>query len=108
MTGVAVSPHFKKHFVCVVTYGTERPTVGGPGCGQALGERDEIEDGLRGRPPAGTVRANAVIAVQSFLNDGVIADISIAVDDASFVLVPAPASAALLGFGGLCATRRRR
>ncbi|MFI4872544.1 MAG: PEP-CTERM sorting domain-containing protein [Phycisphaerales bacterium JB061] len=63
---------------------------------------------IGGIAPAGAVRANAVIAVQSFLNDGNIADISIAVDDASLVLVPAPASAALLGLGGLVAARRRR
>ena len=75
---------------------------------QDLLTNDYQQFSISGVAPAGTVRANAVIAVQSFLNDGVIADISIAVDDASFVLVPAPASAALLGLGGLCATRRRR
>ncbi|RNC82120.1 MAG: PEP-CTERM sorting domain-containing protein [Phycisphaera sp.] len=63
---------------------------------------------IGGVAPAGATRANAVVAVQSFLNDGIIADISIAVDDAEFVLVPAPASAALLGLGGLVAARRRR
>lgn len=69
---------------------------------------DYQEFAISGLAPAGTVRANAVVAVQSFVNDGVLADISIAVDDASFVAVPAPASAALLGLGGLAATRRRR
>jgi hypothetical protein len=63
---------------------------------------------VSGIAPAGAARAAAVIAVQSFLNDGVIADISIAVDDASLVLVPAPASAALLALGSLAAARRRR
>lgn len=58
--------------------------------------------------PANAARANAVIAVQSFLNNGVLADISIAVDDASLTLVPAPASAALLALGGFAASRRRR
>ncbi|MEM8756709.1 MAG: hypothetical protein AAGF47_02880 [Planctomycetota bacterium] len=58
--------------------------------------------------PAGAVAANAVLAVQSFLNDGFLADTSVAWDDASFVLVPSPASAALLGLGGLAAARRRR
>lgn len=63
---------------------------------------------VSGVAPTGAVRANAVVAVQSFLNDGVLADISIAVDDASFVVVPAPASAALMGLGGLVMARRRR
>ncbi len=75
---------------------------------QDLLTNDYQQFSIGGVAPAGTVRANAVIAVQSFLNDGNIADISIAVDDAAFVLVPAPASAALLGLGGLCAVRRRR
>ncbi|GAB5496070.1 MAG: hypothetical protein Phyf2KO_11500 [Phycisphaerales bacterium] len=75
---------------------------------QGLLTPDYQQFSIGGIAPAGATRANAVIAVQSFLNDGNIADISIAVDDAEFVLVPAPASAALLGLGGLVASRRRR
>ena len=75
---------------------------------QNLLTSDYQQFSIGGIAPAGATRANAVIAVQSFLNDGNIADISIAGDDAEFVLVPAPASAALLGLGGLVASRRRR
>ncbi|MEQ9454726.1 MAG: PEP-CTERM sorting domain-containing protein [Phycisphaeraceae bacterium] len=57
-------------------------------------------------PPTAT-RANVVLAVQSFVNDGVFANIQIAADDASFGIVPEPASAALLALGGLAAFRRR-
>jgi hypothetical protein len=63
---------------------------------------------IGGIAPAGTVGGRAVLAVQSFTNNGIIADMSIALDDASLVAVPAPASAALLGLGGLAAIRRRR
>ena len=58
--------------------------------------------------PAGTARAAVVIAVQSFVNDGVIANTSVAWDDASFSVIPAPASIALLGLAGIGAARRRR
>lgn len=58
--------------------------------------------------PTGTARAALVIAAQSFTNDGVVADTTVVIDDASFSVVPAPASAALLGLGGLVAARRRR
>jgi hypothetical protein len=57
--------------------------------------------------PATATRANVVLAVQSFVNDGVFANIQIAADDASFTVVPEPASAALLALGGLAALRRR-
>lgn len=63
---------------------------------------------INGIAPAGTARAAVVIAVQSFLNDGVIAETSVAWDDASLVAVPAPASVSLLGLAGLAAVRRRR
>lgn len=58
--------------------------------------------------PVGTASVQAVLAVQSFANDGVNdANISVAWDDAS--LIPAPGSAALLlGFAGLVSSRRRR
>lgn len=58
--------------------------------------------------PAGTAQAALVIAVQSFTNNGSQANTSVAWDDASFTVVPAPASAALLGLAGLSAVRRRR
>lgn len=63
---------------------------------------------LSGIAPAGTARAAVVVAVQSFLNDGTIANTSVAWDDASFVAIPAPASAALMGLGSIAAFRRRR
>lgn len=63
---------------------------------------------LGGIAPAGTARAAVVLATQSFINDGVIANTSVAWDDASLVAVPAPASIALLGLAGLSAARRRR
>ena len=55
--------------------------------------------------PAGADSARAVYAIQSF---GGVIDQLIYVDDASFTVVPAPAAFALLGLGGLTATRRRR
>jgi len=58
--------------------------------------------------PTGAARAVVVFALQSFTNNGQLANISVAFDAASFVLVPAPASMALLGLGGLAAARRRR
>ena len=58
--------------------------------------------------PTGATQAALVIAVQSFTNDGVAANIDIAIDDASFTAVPTPATAALLGLGGLATARRRR
>ncbi|MDX2146344.1 MAG: PEP-CTERM sorting domain-containing protein [Planctomycetota bacterium] len=58
--------------------------------------------------PAGATRAAIVVAVQSFVNDGVIAETSVAWDDASFAVVPAPTSLGVLGLGALVAGRRRR
>lgn len=59
--------------------------------------------------PAGAARAVIVLAVQSFINDGVIANTSVAWDDASFSVVPAPgAGVVALGAAGLFAARRRR
>lgn len=58
--------------------------------------------------PDGAARAAIVLAVQSFTHSGLIADTSVAWDDASFSTVPAPAATALLGLGLLTAGRRRR
>lgn len=58
--------------------------------------------------PVGAARAAIVLAVQSFAHDGPIADTSVAWDDASFSVIPAPGAAALLGLGLLAAGRRRR
>lgn len=58
--------------------------------------------------PAGATRAVIVFAVESFNNNGFLANASVAFDAASFRLVPAPSSLALLGLGGLAAARRRR
>jgi len=58
--------------------------------------------------PAGAFRAGIVFAVESFNHRGVIADTSVAWDDASFRTIPAPSAAALLAIGGLFAGRRRR
>ncbi len=55
--------------------------------------------------PAGADSARVVYAIQSF---GGVIDQLIYVDDASFTVVPAPGALALLGLGGLTATRRRR
>ena len=57
---------------------------------------------LSGVAPAGTVQVEAFILYLQPFNDGGAAHI----DNVS--LIPAPASAALLGLGGLVATRRRR
>lgn len=58
--------------------------------------------------PAGAVEARIVFAVQSFANNGQLADTSVAWDDASLRSVPTPAAAGLLGMGILAAARRRR
>lgn len=58
--------------------------------------------------PTGATRAAVVFAVQSFLNDGANADTSVAWDDASLSVVPAPASLGVLAMSGLVALRRRR
>lgn len=56
--------------------------------------------------PAGTAYANFVLV---HVQAGVaITGGSVFVDDANFVLVPAPATAGVLGLGGLAAMRRRR
>ncbi|WP_428386673.1 PEP-CTERM sorting domain-containing protein [Mucisphaera sp.] len=57
--------------------------------------------------PAGATQAGIVFAVQSFDNDGSDANIQVVLDNASFDVVPEPASAALLALGGLAALRRR-
>jgi hypothetical protein len=60
--------------------------------------------------PIGAARAAVVVAVASpapFVPDP-LADTSVAWDDASLTIVPAPAAAAVLGFAGLFAGRRRR
>ncbi len=58
--------------------------------------------------PANTVRANIVMAVESFNNNGVFADTSVAWDDVSFRAIPAPGAVAVIGLGLLGAARRRR
>jgi hypothetical protein len=60
--------------------------------------------------PAGAVKAAIVIAAASFHGPGytVPADTSVAWDDASFDVIPAPGAAALFGAFGLVSLRRRR
>lgn len=58
--------------------------------------------------PPGAARAAVVLAVQSYLNDGVFANTSVAWDDASLTTVPAPAGCAIVGLGLLASSRRRR
>jgi hypothetical protein len=58
--------------------------------------------------PANAAIAKVVFAVQSFTNNGSPADTSVAWDDASLTVVPAPSAAGLLAIGGLLAARRRR
>lgn len=58
--------------------------------------------------PANASIAKVVFAVQSFTNNGSPADTSVAWDDASLTVVPAPSAAGLLAIGGLLAARRRR
>jgi len=61
--------------------------------------------------PAGADTARVVYAIQSFTNDG-LADIgTVYVDDVSLVVVPEPASLALIALGGvglIASSRRRR
>lgn len=63
---------------------------------------------LESTAPAGATRAAIVFAVQSFVNNGSLANTSVAWDDASFRTIPTPATAALLAMGVLAAGRRRR
>jgi hypothetical protein len=58
--------------------------------------------------PEGATRAAVVFAVQSFFHTGNIADTSVAWDDASLTVIPAPASLGLLAMAGLTGLRRRR
>lgn len=58
--------------------------------------------------PAGSARAAIVIAAQSFTHTGPIADTSVAWDDASFDVVPAPGGVMVLSVAGLAGLRRRR
>lgn len=58
--------------------------------------------------PAGATRAAVVFAVQSFVNDGVIANTSVAWDDASLTVIPSPASFGVAGLAGVIVLRRRR
>ncbi|MEL6795878.1 MAG: hypothetical protein AAFO89_03550 [Planctomycetota bacterium] len=60
---------------------------------------------LTATAPAGAATGTVVIAVQTFGSAAPFEGF-IQIDDASFI--PAPASAALLGLGGLAAARRRR
>jgi hypothetical protein len=58
--------------------------------------------------PTNASYAKIVFAVQSFTNDGSAANTSVAWDDASFSVIPAPSAAGALALGGLLAARRRR
>lgn len=58
--------------------------------------------------PEGATRAAVVLAVQSFYHTGPLADTSVAWDDASLTVIPAPASLGLLTMAGLVGIRRRR
>lgn len=58
--------------------------------------------------PTNAAIAKIVFAVQSFTNNGSPADTSVAWDDASFSVIPAPSAAGALSLGGLLAARRRR
>lgn len=58
--------------------------------------------------PANAAIAKVVFAVQSFANNGSPADTSVAWDDASLTLIPAPSATAALALSGLLAARRRR
>lgn len=58
--------------------------------------------------PAGTARAAIVLAVESFTNNGTQSDTSVAWDDASFAVVPAPGALGLVGGLALAGLRRRR
>lgn len=101
----------------VAEYRIEWRDAGGNIIGDQFGLNTSYEAGLTSEyqrfalsavAPAGAAQASAVFAVQSFANNGVLADISVAIDDAALVLVPSPASIAALGLGGLIATGRRR
>lgn len=61
---------------------------------------------VSGAAPADAVRANVVIAIQTFANNGTDFSTHVYWDDVSFV--PAPGAAVLLGLGGLVAGSRRR
>lgn len=58
--------------------------------------------------PTNAAIAKVVFAVQSFTNNGSPADTSVAWDDASLTLIPAPSATAALALSGLLAARRRR
>lgn len=58
--------------------------------------------------PSNAAIAKVVFAVQSFTNNGSPADTSVAWDDASLTLIPAPSATAALALSGLLAARRRR
>ena len=58
--------------------------------------------------PAGASRAAIVFAIQSFVNDGIIADTSVAWDDADFRVIPAPGAVSLAAVGLIAGLRRRR
>lgn len=61
---------------------------------------------VSGVAPADAVRANAVIAIQTFANNGTDFSTHVYWDDVSFV--PTPGAAALLGLGVIASGARRR
>lgn len=58
--------------------------------------------------PTDAVRALIVLGVATGADEGFVYNHSVLADDVNFSLVPTPATMALLGLGGLAATRRRR